>query len=47
LRKPSGAGLAMKNGAKPIEPLVVVVRIPLAMKLLAGPSQPLRAVIGV
>lgn len=37
-----GAGLAMKNGAKIIKPLLVIVCLALAIKLLLDPSNPIR-----
>ena len=41
-----GAGLAIRNGAKIIKPLLVVVCVALAVKLLADPPNPLRVAIG-
>lgn len=41
-----GAGLAIRNGAKIIKPLLVVVCVALAVKLLADPANPLRVAIG-
>ena len=37
-----GAGLAMKNGARLIKPLLVAVCMALALKLLTDPSNPVR-----
>jgi uncharacterized membrane protein YfcA len=37
-----GAGMAMKNGAKIIKPLLVIVCLALAVKLLLDPSNPIR-----
>jgi hypothetical protein len=42
-----GASLAIRNGAKLIKPLLVVVCVALAIKLLADPANPLRQLIGV
>jgi uncharacterized membrane protein YfcA len=42
-----GAGLAMRIGARLIKPLLVIVCLALAVKLLADPTNPLRAMIGV
>jgi len=42
-----GAGLAIKNGAKLIKPLLVLTCIALAVKLLADPTNPLRTMFGV
>ncbi len=42
-----GASLAIRIGAKLIKPLLVVVCLALAMKLLADPANPLRQLIGV
>lgn len=42
-----GSGLAMKNGAKIIKPLLVVSCLVLAAKLLADPAHPLRIWLGV
>lgn len=42
-----GAGLAMKNGAKLIKPLLIVVCVALAIRLLMDPANPLRVMIGV
>ena len=41
-----GAGFAIRNGAKIIKPLLVVVCVTLAVKLLADPANPLRMAIG-
>jgi|SRR5690606_19320672 len=38
----AGAGLAMKNGAKLIKPLLVLVCLALAAKLMAEPDNPVR-----
>lgn len=42
-----GASLAMRIGAKLIKPLLVIVCVALAVKLLADPANPLRVMIGV
>jgi uncharacterized membrane protein YfcA len=42
-----GSSLAIRNGAKLIKPLLVIVCVALAIKLLADPANPLRALIGV
>lgn len=42
-----GASLAMRIGARLIKPLLVVVCLALAVKLLADPTNPLRVMIGV
>ncbi|WP_095087432.1 TSUP family transporter [Mesorhizobium sophorae] len=42
-----GASLAMRIGARLIKPLLVVVCLALAVKLLADPANPLRVMIGV
>ncbi|RWE85624.1 TSUP family transporter [Mesorhizobium sp.] len=42
-----GASLAIRNGAKLIKPLLVMVCLALAIKLLADPANPLRTLIGV
>lgn len=42
-----GASLAMRIGARLIKPLLVVVCVALAVKLLADPANPLRVMIGV
>ncbi|RWK00728.1 hypothetical protein EN836_11945 [Mesorhizobium sp. M1C.F.Ca.ET.193.01.1.1] len=42
-----GASLAIRIGAKLIKPLLVVVCLALAVKLLADPANPLRQLIGV
>lgn len=42
-----GAQLAMKTGAKLIKPLLVIVCMALAVRLLIDPSHPLRLIIGV
>jgi uncharacterized membrane protein YfcA len=42
-----GAGFAIRNGAKLIKPLLVIVCVALAAKLLADPANPLRAAIGL
>jgi uncharacterized protein len=41
-----GAGLAMKNGAKLIRPLLVLVCIALAVRLLMDADHPIRTLIG-
>lgn len=41
-----GSGLAMKNGAKLIKPLLIIVCIVLAIRLLMDPTNPLRVMIG-
>ncbi|RWX78370.1 hypothetical protein EPK99_07045 [Neorhizobium lilium] len=41
-----GSGLAMKNGAKIIKPLLVISCLVLAAKLLADPTHPLRVWLG-
>jgi uncharacterized membrane protein YfcA len=43
----TGALLAVRNGAKLIRPLLVLVCLALAMKLLADPANPLRTLIGI
>ena len=42
-----GASLAIRIGARLIKPLLVVVCVALAVKLLADPANPLRLLIGV
>ncbi|RUV84492.1 hypothetical protein EOA75_28310 [Mesorhizobium sp. M1A.F.Ca.IN.022.07.1.1] len=42
-----GAGLAIKIGASLIKPLLVIVCVALAVKLLADPANPLRQLVGV
>lgn len=42
-----GAGLAMKSGARLIKPLLVIICLALAARLLMDPSHPLRGMIGV
>lgn len=42
-----GSGLAMKNGAKLIKPLLVLTCIALAVRLLIDPAHPLRIMLGV
>ncbi len=42
-----GASVAMRQGARLIRPMLVVVCIALAVKLLADPTQPLRQFIGL
>lgn len=42
-----GAGLAMKNGARLIKPLLVATCIALAIRLLWEPDHPLRALVGL
>lgn len=42
-----GASLAMRIGARLIKPLLVIVCLALAVKLLADPANPLRVMIGV
>ncbi len=42
-----GAGMAIRVGAKLIKPLLVVVCLALAVKLLADPANPLRQMLGV
>lgn len=42
-----GASLAIRIGAKLIKPLLVIVCVALAIKLLADPANPLRQLIGV
>lgn len=42
-----GASLAMRVGARLIKPLLVIVCLALAVKLLADPANPLRVMIGV
>ncbi len=41
-----GAGLAIRNGAKLIKPLLVVTCLALAVKLMADPAHPLRTMLG-
>jgi uncharacterized membrane protein YfcA len=42
-----GSGLAMKNGAKLIKPLLVLTCMALAVRLLIDPAHPLRIILGV
>jgi uncharacterized membrane protein YfcA len=42
-----GSGLAMKNGARLIKPLLVVICIAMAGRLLIDPANPLRIMLGV
>lgn len=42
-----GSGLAMKNGARLIKPLLVLTCIALAVRLLIDPAHPLRIMLGV
>lgn len=42
----TGSRLAMKNGAKIIRPLLVIVCIALAIKLIADPANPVRVWLG-
>ena len=42
-----GRGLAMRNGAKLIKPLLVIVCLALAARLLIDPAHPLRVMIGI
>lgn len=42
-----GAHMAIKNGARLIKPLLVIVCVALAAKLLADPTNPLRLMLGV
>jgi uncharacterized membrane protein YfcA len=42
-----GAHMAIRNGAKLIKPLLVIVCVALAIKLLADPQNPLRLMIGL
>lgn len=42
-----GSGLAMKNGAKLIKPLLVLTCIALAVRLLIDPAHPIRIMLGV
>jgi uncharacterized membrane protein YfcA len=42
-----GAHMAIKNGARLIKPLLVIVCVALAIKLLADPANPLRQMIGL
>ncbi len=42
-----GAGMAIRNGAKLIKPLLVITCTALAMRLLMDPAHPLRGMIGV
>ncbi|RUW66904.1 TSUP family transporter, partial [Mesorhizobium sp. M1E.F.Ca.ET.063.01.1.1] len=42
-----GASLAIRIGARLIKPLLVIVCVALAIKLLADPANPLRQLIGV
>ncbi len=41
-----GAATAMRNGAKLIKPLLVMVCVALAVKLLADPANPVRTAVG-
>ncbi len=41
-----GSGLAMRNGAKLIKPLLVMSCLALAIKLMADPSHPVRLWLG-
>jgi uncharacterized membrane protein YfcA len=43
----TGAWLAIRNGARLIKPLLVVVCVALAAKLLADPANPLRLILNV
>jgi hypothetical protein len=43
----AGSRLAMRNGAKIIKPLLVVVCLTFAVKLLADPANPVRVWLGV
>lgn len=43
----AGASLAIRNGARLIKPLLVIVCFALAIKLLADPENPLRLLIGL
>jgi uncharacterized protein len=43
----AGAGLAMKIGARLIKPLLVIVCLALAVRLLIDPAHPLRVMIGI
>lgn len=42
-----GSRLAMRIGAKLIKPLLVIVCVALAVKLLADPTNPLRVWLGI
>lgn len=42
-----GAGLAIRNGAKIIKPLLVITCLALAAKLLSDPAHPLRLMLGI
>jgi uncharacterized membrane protein YfcA len=42
-----GAHLAIRNGARLIKPLLVIVCVALAAKLLADPANPLRSMMGL
>ena len=42
-----GARLAMKNGARLIKPLLVIVCVALAVRLLFDPANPLRTLVGL
>ncbi|MDH6203136.1 hypothetical protein M2310_003817 [Rhizobium leguminosarum] len=42
-----GSRMAMRTGAKLIKPLLVIVCVALAVKLLADPTNPLRPWLGV
>lgn len=42
-----GSGLAMKNGAKIIKPLLIISCLALATKLVADPAHPLRLMLGI
>jgi uncharacterized membrane protein YfcA len=41
-----GASLAIRIGAKLIKPLLVLICVALAIKLLSDPTNPLRAALG-
>lgn len=42
-----GAGLAMRNGAKLIRPLLILVCVAMAIRLLAAPDNPVRTLLGI
>jgi len=42
-----GAGLAMRNGAKLIRPLLILVCVAMAIRLLAAADNPLRTLLGI
>ncbi|MER9352941.1 TSUP family transporter [Mesorhizobium sp. M0514] len=42
-----GASLAIRSGARLIKPLLVIICLALAVKLLADPANPLRQLVGV